>query len=119
MQRIELQFQLFQAGISDQHTMDDSIQPGQIMIVTHRANMAQAIALPLELCGHYIIVADDTNSAMSMIMKQAPGLIILDQETAQINAGTLCAFVKNNPTTWHIPILVVAIDVDALAVSDG
>ena len=58
MHSIEVHPHQSQANISFHLGTADPIPSARVMIVAHRAKMAQAIALPLELCGHYIIVAD-------------------------------------------------------------
>lgn len=61
----------------------------------------------LEASGYQVETAVDGQSALELIEKREPGLIVLDVEMPGISGIETCRAIKQNPFTSHIPILML------------
>lgn len=69
----------------------------------------QAIRLQLELqrCGLHVSTATTGTQGMAVAHTTVPDVIILDVDLPELDGYTLCRALKANPTTAHIPIIML------------
>ena len=61
-----------------------------------------------ELSGNYKVIAcENGKKAFSEILKSIPDLLISDIMMPEMDGNTLCAKVKGNPSTSHVPVIML------------
>jgi DNA-binding response OmpR family regulator len=72
-------------------------------------NRTQALRIQLELARHGLTVeiASDGASGMAAVRGSPPNAIILDVELPDTNGYILCRALKKDPTTAHIPVVML------------
>ena len=61
------------------------------------------------LCSEYSVIAtDDTRNIFGLIKEHKPDLILMDYILPNINGGELCHMVKSEPSTSHLPVIIIS-----------
>lgn len=67
----------------------------------------------LELAGYEVMTANSGEKALEMVAKQPPDLVLLDVRMVGLNGYEVCARMKADKATRHVPIIIVtALDKD-------
>ncbi|MDP1931022.1 MAG: response regulator [Gammaproteobacteria bacterium] len=66
------------------------------------------VSFRLQRRGHHMDSATDGELALERILRNPPDLVILDYLMPIMNGPDIIAALKNDPTTAHIPILILA-----------
>ena len=80
----------------------------KILVVDDSAVQAKAISKMLERHGHNTIVAHDGNACINLAAQELPDLIVLDIVMPELNGFQATRQITRNPSTEHIPILLVS-----------
>ncbi len=87
---------------------DDQEQPERILLVDDNPTNLQVLFQTLEGRGYNLLVAKDGETAISIVRKALPELILLDIMMPGIDGYEVCRRLKNDPTTKEIPIIFLS-----------
>lgn len=79
----------------------------QILVVEDEKDILELIAFNLECSGYRILKASDGESAISIVKKELPDLILLDLMMPGIDGFDVCRTLKQDNTTKSIPIIML------------
>ncbi len=83
-----------------------------ILIVDDEPDIRNLLRQEITEKGYHVREAINGKEAIKNIRKQQPDLIILDVMMPEMNGFDVAAIIKNDPTTQHIPIIVISITDD-------
>ncbi|MGD1873141.1 MAG: ATP-binding protein [Mastigocoleus sp.] len=98
--------QLQENSTNSPHTYTDE---KTILVVDDDNNIRELLRQSLEVQGYTVNEAKDGLDAINKIKLAKPDLIILDGMMPQINGFDAAAILKHNPSTMHIPIIMLSI----------
>jgi len=78
-----------------------------VLCVDDDDDLRSATCKILEISGHQVEPAIDGASALRLIEKREPSLIVLDLQMPGLSGLDVCRAIKENPFTAHIPILML------------
>ena len=78
----------------------------RILIVEDSKSIREAIAKILRELNIKVIEADNGNQAVKYLEGEKPNLVITDIIMPEMNGYELCRWMRNNPKTQEIPILM-------------
>ncbi len=78
----------------------------KVLIVDDSQTLRQMVSELLTKQAIKVIEAASGLEALEKIQEDAPDLVIVDLVMPQMNGYELCRFLKNNPTTQQIPVLI-------------
>lgn len=88
--------------------MDKNISTNKkILVVEDELQFAEMVKLRLELTGHSVSIAVDTNEGIHKIMNEQYDLIVLDLMMPGGGGTTLLEKIKTDPNKAIIPVVVV------------
>lgn len=79
----------------------------RILIADDESYVTQILALNLQRRGFAVDVAGDGQAAYELAMAHVPDLLITDYQMPVIDGLGLCARLKSNPMTAHVPVLML------------
>src|SRR5690606_2761134 len=79
---------------------------GYILVVDDAAFMRRMLVRLVQSFGYEVLEAEDGASAILAMRKEPPVLVILDLMMPQITGSQVCAWIRNNKPTAHIPVIV-------------
>ena len=85
----------------------------KILIVDDEPDILRAAKIRLISFGYEVITAGDGRSAIDLIQKEAPDLILLDLRLPQMSGDEICAQLKYDEKFKHIPIIIFTASSDA------
>ncbi|MGB3767372.1 MAG: response regulator [Phormidesmis sp.] len=77
-----------------------------VLVVDDSPMLREMISGLLNKTGLSISVAKDGREAMEKIVAQPPDLVVLDVVMPNMNGYELCRWVKNNPGTEHVLVIL-------------
>jgi two-component system alkaline phosphatase synthesis response regulator PhoP len=80
---------------------------GTIFIVEDDYDIAEVLRFNLEHKGYKVIWEENGENAYERIIKDVPDLLILDIALPGISGIEVCRYLKNNPKTEKIPIMIL------------
>ncbi|MBW4666100.1 MAG: hybrid sensor histidine kinase/response regulator [Cyanomargarita calcarea GSE-NOS-MK-12-04C] len=78
---------------------------GFILIVDDNPTNLSVLSQALKSAGFTIRIAEDGESAISLVSRKPPALILLDIQMPGISGFEVCQQLKSNPLTQNIPII--------------
>jgi DNA-binding response OmpR family regulator len=81
--------------------------PQRILLVEDSRTQALRIQLELECHGLTVEIANTGDCAMMAVRARPPAAIILDVDLPDTTGYQLCRTLKENPTTAHIPVVML------------
>lgn len=87
-------------------------EPGYILVVEDQPDLGAALVQQLELFGHSADLATNGRIALRAVVAHQPDLIILDVHLPDLSGYAVCAALKSDPATWHIPIIIVTVEAE-------
>src|SRR6185503_19054664 len=83
--------------------------PQRILVVDDEAHILQVLSLKLRNAGYEVITAVDGEEGLecAMRLKPPPDLIITDFHMPYMTGLELCKALASEPTTAHIPVLML------------
>ncbi|MGN6180918.1 MAG: response regulator [Mucilaginibacter sp.] len=79
-----------------------------ILIVDDQSDILDVLKEALEMEGYNVIALSYTEDIINSVKKFNPDLVMLDFLLAGINGGEHCHFLKSNPLTSHIPVVMMS-----------
>ena len=80
--------------------------PKHILVVEDEPDTAELIELHLKNDGYRVTVAGDGDQALKKVHKHMPDLVILDLMIPEITGVEVCKFIRKDPATQSIPIIM-------------
>ncbi|HRY63285.1 MAG TPA: response regulator [Patescibacteria group bacterium] len=80
----------------------------KILIVEDEASLLYALQTQLNVAGFETLVASDGETALSLIFKARPDLIVLDIIIPKIDGWALLQKIKSNKITKGIPVVIIS-----------
>ena len=78
----------------------------RILVVEDEPDTAELLEFHLEAAGFTVSIAEDGDQALKNIHKLMPDLIILDLMIPEINGMEVCKFIRKDPATELLPIMM-------------
>jgi len=79
-----------------------------ILIVDDQHDILDVLKEALEMEGYNVIALTYTEDIIRSANEHQPDLVMLDFLLAGINGGEHCHFLKTNPLTSHIPVIMLS-----------
>jgi len=77
-----------------------------ILVVEDEPDVSELLKHQLNNAGYEVTIAEDGEDGLRKVRKLMPDLIILDLMIPEINGLEVCKYIRINPTTEHIPIVM-------------
>ncbi|MFH1359490.1 MAG: diguanylate cyclase [Candidatus Omnitrophota bacterium] len=87
--------------------MDSSLRTKKIVLAEGENIIAEILPQFLKPMGYEVMISRDGASALEMIKKELPDLIIADSDLDKIDGFTLCKILKSIFITAYIPIILL------------
>lgn len=81
--------------------------PSTILVVEDESAIQELIGINLQLAGHNQIAATSAEQALSLLNDARPDLILLDWQLPGMSGIEFARYVKNNPLTRNMPIIML------------
>jgi len=81
---------------------------GNLLLINDNPTQLDAMSLVLSLEGYSVSIADSAQSALELLERQSPDLIISDVVMPGMDGIELCRRVKSDAATSDIPVLLVS-----------
>jgi two-component system, OmpR family, alkaline phosphatase synthesis response regulator PhoP len=85
-----------------------SVQTPHILMVEDEPDIIELVTFHIHREGYSFSAISDPNLLLGELATHQPDLIILDLMLPGKNGYDICKSLKNNPTTEHIPILIIS-----------
>ena len=79
-----------------------------ILIVDDQTDVLDVLKEALEMEGYTVNALSYTEDIVRSVNQYQPDLVMLDFLLAGINGGEHCHFLKTNPLTSHIPVIMLS-----------
>lgn len=76
-----------------------------IMVIDDEASLRKVVSRRLQQEGYRVLCADSGESGLRMAEEALPDLILLDIMMPKMKGRDVCAQLKANPKTAHIPVI--------------
>ncbi|MBN2367542.1 response regulator [Candidatus Woesearchaeota archaeon] len=86
----------------------------KILVVDDSEYAANAVKLILEHEGISVIHTDKGNEVLDIVKKEGVELVILDLMMPDVDGHTVFMYLKQDPMTKHIPIIILTARADAI-----
>jgi signal transduction histidine kinase len=86
---------------------DPDARRGRILVADDEPHNRELLRGLLEANGHTVIEAEDGATALGKVRAVACDVILLDVMMPMLNGFEVCRLLKEDPTTAHIPVLLV------------
>ena len=86
----------------------------RILVVDDEQDVLFMVSERLTSLGYQVLTAPSGEAALQMVERQSPDLLLLDVLMPHMKGREVCAILKANPKTQHIPIIFLT----ALAMPD-
>lgn len=83
------------------------VHKGKIMVVEDSKTTRQILEQILKERGYEVVLATSGREALELIQKDLPDLIILDLGLPDMDGFTVAKYVRSDPGTYHVPIIVL------------
>ncbi len=80
-----------------------------VLVVDDSAVVREMISMQLRQGGFSVSVANDGMDAIAHIQATRPDLVITDIVMPRMNGYELCRWIKSDPRTHHIPVMMCSI----------
>ncbi len=90
-----------------------------ILVVDDEIGALTLIGIMLERGGFSVLKAKDAESALAVLDKDIPDLIILDVMMPGMNGIELCGLIRKRQDTAHVPVLILSARGDADSIMRG
>jgi len=80
--------------------------PKHVLVVEDEPDTVELIELHLKNDGYRVTVAGDGDQALKKVHKHMPDLVILDLMIPEITGVEVCKFIRKDPATQSIPIIM-------------
>jgi DNA-binding response OmpR family regulator len=85
--------------------MSADIRPKKILLVDDTTDILLVVSRRLESWGYVALTADSGEEGLKLADEHVPDLILLDIMMPKMKGRDVCARLKANPKTAHIPVI--------------
>ena len=85
--------------------MSDELKKKRILIVDDTKDILQVVARRLQSWGYEALTAESGEEGLKMAQEQLPDLVLLDIMMPKMKGRDVCARLKADPHTQHIPVI--------------
>ncbi len=78
-----------------------------ILLIEDEANITQLVRYHIEQVGYHLLTARDGEEGLRLVERSHPDLILLDLLLPRLDGREVCRRLKRQPTTGHIPIIML------------
>lgn len=78
-----------------------------ILVADDESHILHVVSLKLKNAGYRVLTARDGQEALELAQQEKPDLLITDYHMPQLNGIELCRKLKLDPTTSHIPAIML------------
>ena len=78
----------------------------RVLVVEDEPDAAELIEFHLKETGYKVTIAEDGNQALKKVHKLMPDLVILDLMIPEVAGADVCKFIRKDPSTQSIPIIM-------------
>src|SRR5436309_10256462 len=86
---------------------DMSTGPKTILVADDESHILHVVSMKLRNAGYNVVTAHDGQEALEAALADPPDLIITDYHMPQLSGLELCQRLKQQPTTSHIPAIML------------
>lgn len=79
-----------------------------VVVIDDEPLVVEACAMILRASGYQVSTADDGESGLRLIREVRPAVVVSDIRMPGINGDELVSILKAEPTTKHIPVLLMS-----------
>lgn len=79
----------------------------RILVVDDYPAILGLLEATLVTAGHEVLTADDGAGGRELASRMKPDLVLLDVDMPDLDGTTVCADLKREPITMHIPVLLM------------
>jgi twitching motility two-component system response regulator PilH len=83
-----------------------------VLVVEDDRRMADGLASQLRLLGHTVATAYGPRAAIQHLNEVIPDVIFLDLNMPGVNGVEVLRFLRRDPTTTHVPVIICSADDD-------
>ncbi|MCB9450527.1 MAG: response regulator [Anaerolineaceae bacterium] len=87
--------------------MIDQIQTPLLLLVDDDWMNREIVEAQLELAGYRVLSANGGEQALELAIRHHPDLVLLDIRMYDMDGYTVCAALKQQAATTHIPVILV------------
>jgi len=88
--------------------MDPNGQPAKIVIVEDNTSLAEIYKTRLELLGYKCFTAYDGRTALELIEKELPALVLLDLMVPKVAGDQILEIMRASDWGKHIPVFIIS-----------
>jgi len=81
--------------------------PGKILVADDSPNIREILKISLESDGYTVVLAEDGESALSVVASEKPDLLIMDVMMPKVNGFQVCRRVKTDRATHDVPVIML------------
>lgn len=87
--------------------MKDQKEMPKVLIIEDEVTLANNLADKLRSEGYTVAVSNDGEDGLNKVRSEHPELVVLDIMLPGLDGLSLCRIIRRDPTTAHIPIIMV------------
>lgn len=91
----------------------------KILVVDDEPETAEMFALMLQLHGYQVAKAHGTTQAIQSVIRESPDAVLLDVMMPDVSGLELCRFVRRDPRTAELPVIIVSAKARPEDIRDG
>ena len=91
----------------------------QICVVDDNRVARETLSASLRVAHYEVITAESGSSALELLERTSPDVILLDVIMPDIGGIELCTMIKSNPEWKHIPIILITAEMDRDLLIEG
>src|SRR5690349_5221184 len=92
---------------SEGSSADTANKGKTILVADDESHILHVVSLKLRNAGFRVVTARDGQEAFEMAQAEHPDLVITDYHMPQLSGLELCRKLKQDPTTHHIPAIML------------
>ncbi len=85
--------------------MSTDLAGKRILVVDDTKEIVQVVSQRLKSWGYQVLTAASGEEGLTMAMEQVPDLVLLDIMMPKLKGWDMCARLKSDPKTKHIPVI--------------
>ena len=82
--------------------------PKKILVIDDNDDILDLVREVLETNNYEAICLNSSDNIIKSVTELQPDLVITDYILTGINGGEFCAEIKKNPTTKHLPVIILS-----------
>jgi putative two-component system response regulator len=91
----------------------NQVEEPKVLLVDDTAANLQVLRQTLDGCGYRLLIAKDGKTALSIVKKTLPDLVLLDIMMPDMDGYEVCQRLKSDESTRHVPVVFLTALADA------